>query len=70
MSKRRKTTKTRNDSDVNEAGDDADANDANDVNEAYATNDDFELKRKEKRQNVIDMFFRELEFFASFLLFR
>ena len=67
MSKRRKTTKTRNDADVNEAGDDADANDAN---EAYATNDDFELKRKEKRQNVIDMFFRELEFFASFLLFR
>ena len=46
MSKRRKTTKTRNDADVNEAGDDADANDANDVNEAYATNDDFELKRK------------------------
>ena len=43
MSKRRKTTKTRNDADVNEAGDDADAND---VNEAYATNDDFELKRK------------------------
>ena len=43
MSKRRKTTKTRNDADVNEAGDDADANDAN---EAYATNDDFELKRK------------------------
>ena len=64
MSKRRKTTKTTNDADVNEAGDDADAN------EAYATNDDFELKRKEKRQNVIDMFFRELEFFASFLLFR
>ena len=46
MSKRRKTTKPRNDADVNEAGDDADANDANDVNEAYATNDDFELKRK------------------------